>query len=60
MGFRDLVLFYVVTGISLRWIATAASIGPSSLVVWLGAWLLFYIPLSLSVIELSSRFPAEG
>ena len=25
MGFADLVMFYVVTGISLRWIATAAS-----------------------------------
>ena len=25
MGFRDLLLFYVVTGISLRWIATAAA-----------------------------------
>lgn len=60
MGFRDLVLFYVVTGISLRWIATAASAGPSSVVMWVGAWLLFYTPLALSVIELSSRFPHEG
>ena len=60
MGFRDLVLFYVVTGISLRWIATAASIGPSSLVIWIGAWLLFYLPLALAVIELSSRYPQEG
>ena len=32
MGFRDLVLFYVITGISLRWIATAAAAGPSSIV----------------------------
>ncbi len=60
MGFRDLVLFYVVTGISLRWIATAASVGPSSIAVWMGAWLLFYLPLALSVIELSSRYPSEG
>jgi glutamate:GABA antiporter len=60
MGFRDLVLFYVVTGVSLRWIAAAASIGPSSILIWLGAWLLFYVPLALSVIELSSRYPAEG
>jgi glutamate:GABA antiporter len=60
MGFRDLVLFYVVTGVSLRWIAAAASIGPSSLVVWVGAYLCFYVPLALSVIELSSRYPAEG
>jgi amino acid transporter len=60
MGFRDLVLFYVVTGVSLRWIAAAASIGPSSILIWIGAWLLFYVPLALSVIELSSRYPAEG
>jgi amino acid transporter len=60
MGFRDLVLFYVVTGISLRWIATAASAGPSSLIIWAGAWLTYYTPLALSVIELSSRYPHEG
>jgi amino acid transporter len=60
MGFRDLVLFYVVTGISLRWIATAAAAGPSSIVIWIGAWLVFYTPLALSVIELSSRYPNEG
>jgi amino acid transporter len=60
MGFRDLVLFYVVTGISLRWIATAAAAGPSSIVIWIGAWLMFYTPLALSVIELSSRYPHEG
>ncbi len=60
LGFRDLVLFYVVTGISLRWIATAAAAGPSSIVIWIGAWLTFYTPLALSVIELSSRYPNEG
>ncbi|MGA2696593.1 MAG: APC family permease [Terriglobales bacterium] len=60
MGFRDLVLFYVVTGISLRWIATAAAAGPSSIVIWIGAWLCFYTPLALSVVELSSRYPNEG
>jgi glutamate:GABA antiporter len=60
MGFPDLLLFYVVTGISLRWIATAAAAGPSSIVIWIGAWLLFYTPLALSVIELSSRYPNEG
>jgi len=60
LGFRDLVLFYVITGISLRWIATAAAAGPSSIVIWIGAWLCFYTPLALSVIELSSRYPNEG
>jgi glutamate:GABA antiporter len=60
LGIRDLVLFYVVTGISLRWIATAAAAGPSSIVIWIGAWLCFYTPLALSVLELSSRYPSEG
>jgi amino acid transporter len=60
MGFRDLVLFYVVTGVSLRWVATAAAAGPSSIVIWIGAFLVFYTPLALSVIELSSRYPEEG
>jgi len=60
MGFVDLVLFYVVTGISLRWIATAAGAGPSAVFIWIAAWLLFYSPLALSVIELSSRYPQEG
>jgi amino acid transporter len=60
MGFRDLVLFYIVTGISLRWIATAATVGASAVVIWLIAWCSFYLPLALSVMELSSRYPQEG
>jgi glutamate:GABA antiporter len=60
LGVCDLVLFYIVTGISLRWIATAAAAGPSSIIIWIGAWLCFYTPLALSVLELSSRYPNEG
>src|SRR5580704_9037045 len=60
MGFRDLVFFYIVTGISLRWIATAATVGASAVVIWLIAWCAFYLPLALSVMELSSRYPQEG
>ncbi len=60
MGFRDLLLFYIVTGISLRWIATAATAGASAVVIWLMAWCAFYLPLALAVIELTSRYPNEG
>jgi len=60
MGFRDLFWFYVVTGISLRWIATAATAGASSVVIWLIGWCAFYLPLVLSVLELGSRYPQEG
>jgi glutamate:GABA antiporter len=60
LGFRDLLLFYVITGISLRWIASAAAAGPSSVVIWIGAWFVFYLPLALCVLELASRYPGEG
>lgn len=60
IGFRDLVLFYIVSGLSVRWVATAAAAGASTLVVWLLALCGFFIPLAASVLELSSRYPAEG
>jgi amino acid transporter len=58
--FRDLTLFYVAGLLSIRWSATAAAAGPSSLIVWIAALFCFFIPLAASVMELSSRYPAEG
>jgi len=58
--FRDLVLFYVVSGLSVRWAASAAAAGPSILVIWAAALLCFFLPLAASVMELSSRHPDEG
>src|SRR6185295_6294995 len=60
MGFRDLVLFYLVTALSLRWIATAAAAGPSSIVIWIAGCLAYFVPLTLCVLELSSLYPEEG
>lgn len=60
MGFRDLLLFYLVTGFTVRWIGPAAAAGPSAVVIWLTACLAFYVPLMFTVLELSSRYPAEG
>ena len=60
LGFRDLVLFYVASGLSLRWIATAAASGPSAIAVWLTALLGFFVPLAACVLDLSARYPAEG
>jgi len=60
MGFRDLVLFYLVTGFSVRWIAPAAAAGPSSVVIWILGALVFYLPMMFTVLELSSRYPEEG
>jgi amino acid transporter len=60
LGFRDVLLFYVASGLSLRWIATAAASGPSAIAVWLTALLGFFVPLAACVLDLSSRYPAEG
>src|SRR6476620_10953651 len=60
LGFRDLVLFYIATTFSLRWIATAAAAGPSALVIWAVAALGLFVPLVFTVLELSSRYPDEG
>jgi amino acid transporter len=60
MGFRDLLLFYLVTGFTVRWIGSAAAAGPSAVVIWLMACLAFYLPLMFTVLELSSRYPNEG
>jgi glutamate:GABA antiporter len=54
------VLFYVLTALSLRWIATAAAAGPSSIVIWIAGCLAYFIPLTFCVLELSSRYPEEG
>jgi amino acid transporter len=60
LTFRDLVLFYLVTTYSLRWIATAAAAGPSAIVIWIFAALGLFVPLVFTVLELSSRYPQEG
>src|SRR5512134_2496569 len=60
MGLRDLVLFNVVAVLSLRWFATAAAAGPSSLTLWVLAALFFFLPQGLAVSDLSARYPHEG
>jgi amino acid transporter len=60
MGLGDLILFYLVTALSLRWIATAAAAGPSSITIWILGCLGYFIPLVFCVLELSSRLPDEG
>ena len=60
LGFRDLLLFYIATTFSLRWMATAAASGPSALVIWLIAALGLFVPLVFTTLELSSRYPQEG
>jgi amino acid transporter len=60
LGLRDLVLFFVTAGTNLQWVASAAAAGPSSLVVWVLGAVFMFVPLSVCVLDLSSRYPEEG
>jgi glutamate:GABA antiporter len=60
LGVFDLVLLNVATIVGLRWLSTAAQIGPSGLTLWVIAALVFFIPSGLTVQELSSRIPHVG
>jgi len=56
----DVTLFMVTASCTLQWTATAAAIGPSSLVIWVLGGLAMFLPLSVCVVFLSSRYPDEG
>ena len=60
LGLRDMVLFNVVAVVSLRWFATAAAAGPSSITLWVLAALCFFLPQGLAVSDLAARYPDEG
>ncbi len=57
---RDLILFNVVAVLSIRWLATSAAAGPSSLALWVLAAVFFFVPQGLAVSDLAARFPDEG
>jgi amino acid transporter len=59
MGLLDTTLFLVTAGCTLQWTATAAATGPSSLMVWLIGGLTMFVPLSVCIVYLCSRFPDE-
>jgi amino acid transporter len=60
MGFWDVLLFNIAAVLGPRWIASAAHNGSSSISLWVLAAVLFFLPTALIIIELSTRYPAEG
>ena len=60
LRFVDAALYALVIGTGMRWIAVAAAVGPSSLLLWAIALLTFYIPLAAATAELTGRFKGEG
>jgi len=60
LGLTDLVLTQILFIVGLPWVGVAAKQGPSHVVLWLAAILLFYIPSAVTVIYLNREMPLEG
>ena len=60
LGVRDLALTQILFILGLTWIGVAGKLGPSHVVMWLLAIVLFYLPLSAVVIWLNQLMPLEG
>jgi amino acid transporter len=60
LGLRDLVLTQVLFVVGLSWVGTAAKVGPSHIVFWLLAIVLFYLPSAAVKVHLTRRMPLEG
>ncbi|HTH39003.1 MAG TPA: APC family permease, partial [Pyrinomonadaceae bacterium] len=60
LGLTDLVLTQILFIVGLPWVGVAAKQGPSHVVLWLIAILLFYIPSAVVVIYLNRQMPLEG
>ena len=60
IGPWDLLLFNVASVLGPRWIAVAAHNGTSSISLWVIAAVLFFLPTTIILTELSTRFPEEG
>src|SRR5499427_5415335 len=60
LGLVSLVLTQVMYVVGTGWVGTAAKLGPSHVVFWSLAILLFYLPQAAVVIHLNRRMPLEG
>jgi len=60
LKFWDTALYMLATGLGIRWIAVAAAVGPASLLLWVLALFVFFVPLAVAVAELTARYDAEG
>src|SRR5688572_18687151 len=60
LGLTDLVLTQILFIVGLAWVGVAAKQGPSHVVLWIAAAVLFYLPSALVVIYLNRSMPLEG
>src|SRR5450759_4962007 len=60
LGVRDLALTQILFIVGLTWIGVAGKLGPSHVVFWLLAIVLFYLPSAAVVMYLNRLMPLEG
>jgi amino acid transporter len=60
LGLATLVLTQVMYIVGSGWVGTAAKLGPSHIVFWGLALLLFYVPQAIVVVYLNRLMPIEG
>ena len=60
LGVRDLALTQILFIVGLTWIGVAGKLGPSHVVFWLLALVLFYLPSAAVVMYLNRLMPLEG
>jgi amino acid transporter len=60
LGRADLVFFLIAAEVNLNSVPVVAGSGPTAFLFWIAAFLLFFIPQGIAVLELSRRFPQEG
>ena len=60
LGLGDLVMAQVLCVVGSAWVGIAAKLGSAHVAFWLGAMLLYYVPLAVVVIYLNRLMPLEG
>lgn len=60
LGLFDLSFFLIAALVNLNSVPVVAGSGPSALFFWVAGFVLFFLPQSVAVLELSSRYPQEG
>src|ERR1022692_4119234 len=60
LGLGDLVLAQILCVVGSSWVGIAAKLGRAQVAFWMGAMVLFYLPLAAVVIHLNRLMPLEG
>ena len=60
LGLFDLVLAQVLCVVGSSWVGIAAKLGRAHVLFWVGAMVMFYLPLAAVVVQVNRLMPLEG